>query len=166
MEQAPIRGPQSCMRTIPFKIPHISLLCTVRDREIWISVEFTKIFPKTFNAMKQFEWIGTTPNKYQPPQEDSDDKSPSFLQHLHQYATIDRRISRLRVAGGCAVVHGSVVAQSRVVIDVMMVKIAESEKPTVTLSLNPSNCQLSLFKPLCFFIDTYLVSYIMLVISL
>ena len=33
-------------------------------------------------------------------------------------------------------------------------EIGESEKAAVALNLTPRNCQLSLFKPLCFFIDT------------
>ena len=44
-----------------------------------------------------FEWIGTIMTKYQPLGEDSDGKSPSFLQHLPQVSkvghTIDRPIS-------------------------------------------------------------------------
>ena len=72
--------------TYPSQIAHTSLLCTVFDREIWVSVKFTKNFPKILNTMKDninvIEWIGTIPTKYQPLWEDSDGKSPSFLQYL------------------------------------------------------------------------------------
>ena len=48
MEQAAIPGPQVCLPP-PLQIPHITLLCTVCDREVWVSEEFTKNFPKTCN---------------------------------------------------------------------------------------------------------------------
>ena len=32
----------------------------------------------TFSHLNKFEWIRTMPTKYQPLEEDSDDKSPSF----------------------------------------------------------------------------------------
>ena len=74
--------------TYPLQIPHASLLCTVCDREILVSVEFE--FPKTSLTQRkrmciQFEWIGTIPTKYQPLGEGSDSKSPAFLQHLPQF---------------------------------------------------------------------------------
>ena len=28
--------------TYPLQVPHISLLCTVCDRDVWVSVEFSK----------------------------------------------------------------------------------------------------------------------------
>ena len=39
--------------TYSLQIPHISLSCTVCDKDIWVFVEFTKGFPKTFNIAKE-----------------------------------------------------------------------------------------------------------------
>jgi len=40
------------------------------------------------------EWIGTIPTKYQPLWEDSDGKSPSFLQYLPQVCKVGLTIDR------------------------------------------------------------------------
>ena len=45
----------------------------------------------------QFEWIGTIPTKYQPLREDSDDESPSFLQHLPQVCQVGHQKLVLKV---------------------------------------------------------------------
>ena len=87
MEQAPIPGARTIALHIPYN-PHISVLCTVCHREVWVSVKFTKNLPKILNTTKentqaiQFEWIGTIPTKYQALEEDFDGKSPSLLQQL------------------------------------------------------------------------------------
>ena len=67
MEQAPIPGVQTCLPSL-YIPPIFPPSCTVCDREIWVFVEFTKNFPKTFNTTKEnvmpFEWIGTIPTKH------------------------------------------------------------------------------------------------------
>ena len=42
----------------------------------------------------QFEWIVKIPTKYQPLGEDSDGKSPSFLQHLPQVCQVGHTTDR------------------------------------------------------------------------
>ena len=87
--------------TYLLQIPHISLLCTVCDRKIWVFVEFTKNFPNTFNTendivLCNLSGLGQSRlSSYQSLGEDSKDKSPSFLQHLPQYTRWDKCISRL-----------------------------------------------------------------------
>ena len=63
--------------TYPLQIPHISLLCTVCDAKTFLTQQ-KRIY-------MQFEWIGT---KYQPVGKDSNDISPSFLQHLPQVCQV------------------------------------------------------------------------------
>ena len=64
---------QTCIPS-PYKYPISPYLCTVWNREIWVSVEFTKI-----NANKRwFEQIGAIPTKYQSLRQDFDSKSPSI----------------------------------------------------------------------------------------
>ena len=60
---------------IPYKSPHISLLQTVRDREIWM-----------FGV--------TILTKYQPLGEDSNGKSSHFLQHLPQVCQLGHTSDR------------------------------------------------------------------------
>ena len=84
------------LSTHPLQILHISVLCTVCDGEIWVSVKFTRNLETLKHNERAFEWIGTISTKYQPLGEDSGSKSPSFLQHLPQLYqvghTIDKRI--------------------------------------------------------------------------
>ena len=93
MEQGSIPGhnPAYHPSTYPLQIPHISLLYTVCDRKRWVSVEFTKSFPDIFNTTKG-NMYAICPTKYQSLGEDSDDKSPSFLQHLPQVCQVGHTI--------------------------------------------------------------------------
>ena len=49
--------------TYSLQKPHISLSCTVCDKEMWVFVEFTKSFPKIFNTTKRMCMpFGDNPN--------------------------------------------------------------------------------------------------------
>ena len=106
MEQAPIPGAQSCVPPPNISLtntPYLPVVHSVWQGDMGIC-GIQKEFPKTFLTQQkriymQFEWIGTIPTKYQPLGEDSEDKSPSFLQHpsqVYRWAhTIDRCIITL-----------------------------------------------------------------------
>ena len=81
------------------QIPHVSLLCTVCDREIW--VEFTRNFPTTLNTecVCHMDLRGFV-TKYEPFGEDSDCESPSFLQHPPQVFKVGHTIDRCIIFGG------------------------------------------------------------------
>ena len=82
------------------QIPHVSLLCTVCDKEIW--VEFTRYFPKTLNTeyVCHMDLRGFV-TKYEPFGEDSDCEPPSFLQHPSQVFKVGHTIDRCIILGGC-----------------------------------------------------------------
>ena len=98
------------LRTIPLKIPHISLSCTVCDREIWVSVEFTKIFPKTFNTTKENIYIcnlsglgqsrlSTNPSGKIPT------TNPPLYSNIYPRHATHKRIEWLPSSRGSVVVH-------------------------------------------------------------
>jgi len=66
----------------PIQITHISLSCTVYDREMWIFAEFTcKDNEQQKRMCMPFELIGTIPTNYQPLKLGRFlRQSPSFLQ--------------------------------------------------------------------------------------
>ena len=72
---------------------HISLLYTVSSREMWVSVKFTRNFPRHLNTTEENIQVSQLKNQHLG--EDSDSKSPSFfLEHLSQECQVGHTIDR------------------------------------------------------------------------